>query len=45
MKLLGSIFSKITKNDMGKMFIIKKLLAVLIHCNVVDNSCQQNSRV
>ena len=45
MKLLGSTESKITKDKNGENvphFETAKLL--LIHCNIVNNSCQQNSR-
>ena len=39
MKLLGSTKSKITKDENGENEVI------LIHCNVANNSYQQNSRV
>ena len=38
MKLLGSTESKIT----GEKKVVE---LVLIHCNIVDNSYQQNSRI
>ena len=46
MKLLGSTESKITKDKNGKNvphFEIVEL--VLIHCNLVNNNYQQNSRI
>ena len=46
MKLLGSTESKITKDKNGENvphFETVKL--VLIHCNIVNNSYQQNSRI
>ena len=46
MKILGSTKSKITKNQNGENFPYLEITeAVLIHCNVVNNSYQQNSRV
>ena len=46
MKLLGSTKSKITKNENGENVLRLEITEVaLIHCNVVDNSYQQNSRV
>ena len=41
MKLLGSTKSKITK-DVSHLEIAK---VVLVHCNIVNNDYQQNSRV
>ena len=38
MKLLGSTESKITKDKNGRN-------AVLVHCNIVNNDYQQDSRV
>ena len=46
MKLLGSTKSKITKDKNGKKLPYLEITeVVLIHCNVVNNSYQQNSRV
>ena len=48
MKLLGSTKSKITKDKKQNSENVPYLEiteAVLIHCNVVNNSYQQNSRV
>ena len=45
MKLLGSTKSKITK-DYGENGSYLEITEVaLIHCNVVNNSCQQNSNI
>ena len=45
-KLLGSTKSKITKNENGENVPYLEITeVVLIHCNVVNNSYQQNSRV
>ena len=46
MKLLGSSENKITKDKNGKNvphFEITEV--VLVHCNIVNNDCQQNSIV
>ena len=46
MKLPGSTNSKIAKNENGENVLRLEITeVVLIHCNVVDNSYQQNSRV
>ena len=46
MKLLGSTKSKITKDKNGENVSYLEIAeVVLIHCNVVNNSYQQNSRV
>ena len=46
MKLLGNSKSKITKNGNGeKVPRLEITEVVLMHCNVVNNSYQQNSRV
>ena len=46
MKLLGSTKSKITKDKNGENFPYLEIAeVVLIHCNVVNNSYQQNSKV
>ena len=45
MKLLGSTKSKITKDKNGENIPYLEITeVVLIHCNVVNNSYQQNSR-
>ena len=43
MKLLGSTKSKITKDENVPYLEITEV--VLMHCNVVNNSYQQNSKV
>ena len=46
MKLLGSTKSKITKDENRKNVPYLKITeVVLMHCNVVNNCYQQNSRV
>ena len=46
MKLLGSTKSKITKDENGENVSYLEITElVLIQCNVVNNSYQQNSRV
>ena len=46
MKLLGNTKSKITKNEKGENVPYLQIAeVVLIHCNVVNSSFQQNSRV
>ena len=46
MKLLGSTKSKITKYKNGENASYLEITeVVLIHCNVVNNSYQQSSRV
>ena len=46
MKLLGSTESKITGEKNGENVPHLELAeVVLIHCNIVDNSYQQNSRI
>ena len=46
MTLLGSTESKITKDENGKNVPYLEITeVVLIHCNVLDNRNQQNSRV
>ena len=45
-KLLGSTKSKINKDENGENVLhLETTEVVLIHCNIVNNSCQQNSRV
>ena len=46
MKLLGSTKSKITKDkNWENVPYLEITEVVLIHCNVVNNSCLQSSRV
>ena len=46
MKLLGSIQSKITKDKNGENISHLEIVElVLIHCNLVNNNYQQNSRI
>ena len=46
MKLLGSTNSKIKKDKNGEHVPDLEITeVVLIHCNVVNNDCQQGSRV
>ena len=46
MKLLGSTKSKITKDNNDENVPNSEINeVVLIHCNVVNNNCQQDSRV
>ena len=46
MKLLGSTESEITKDEYGENVPYLEIAeVVLMHCNVVNNSYQQNSRV
>ena len=46
MKLLGSTKSKVTKNENGENVPKLEITeVVLLHCNIVNNSYQQNSRV
>ena len=46
MKLLGKTKSKITKDKNGEEVPYLKITEVaLMHCNVVNNSYQNNSRV
>ena len=46
MQLLGSTESKITKDKNGeKVPHLEIVELVLIHCNVVNNNYQQNSRL
>ena len=46
MKLLGSTESKITGEKNGENVPhLEVVEVVLIHCNIVDNSYQQNSRI
>ena len=43
MKLLGNTGSKITKDKNGENVHLE--IVHLIHCNLVNNSYQQNSRI
>ena len=46
MKSLGSIKNKITKDKNGENVPHLEITEViLIHCNIVNNGCQQDSRV
>ena len=46
MKLLGSTKSKITKNENGENVPYLEITeVVLVHCNIIKNNYQQNSRV
>ena len=46
MKLLGSTESKITKDKNGEYVLhLEVVELVLVHCNLVNNDCQQNSRI
>ena len=46
MKLLGSTKSKITKDENVENVPLSKITeAVLVHCNIVNNDYQQDSRV
>ena len=46
MKLLGSSESKITKDKNGESVPHLEIFElVLIHCNIVTNNYQQNSRI
>ena len=45
MKLLGSTENKITKDKNGENVPHLEILVVLVHCNIVNNDYQQDSRV
>ena len=46
MTLLGSNKNKITKDKNGEHVLNLEITAVgLLHCNIVNNNCQQQSRV
>ena len=46
MKLLGSTENKITKDKNGENVPHLEIAGVLlVHCNIVHNDCQQDSRV
>ena len=46
MKLLGSTKNRITKDKNGENVPHLEIIeAVLVHCNIVNNDCQHDSRV
>ena len=46
MKLLGSTKSKIGEDENGENVPYVEITKVmLVHCNIVNNNCQQHSRV
>ena len=45
MKLLGNTKSKITKDKNGENVPHIEITEVLIHCNIVNNDYQHNSRM
>ena len=46
MRLLGCTQNKITENKNGKNVQHLKITeVVLVHCDIVNNNCQQDSRV
>ena len=46
MKLIGRTKSKITKDKNGENVLHSKITeVVLVHYNIVNNNCQQDSRV
>ena len=46
MTLLGSNKNKITKDKNGEHVLNLEITEVgLLHCNIVNNNCQQQSRV
>ena len=46
MKLLGSNEGKINKNKNGENIPhLQVVELVLVHCNLVNNDCQQDSRI
>ena len=46
MKLLGSTENKVTKEKNGKNVPHLEITkVVLVHCNIVNNDCQQDLRV
>ena len=46
MKLLGSIKNKITKDENGENVLHLEITEVLlVHCNIVNNNYQRDSRV
>ena len=45
MKLLGSTKSKINKDKNGENVPNLEITVVLVHCNIINNNYQQDSRV
>ena len=46
MKLLGSTENKMTKDENGENVLhLERTGVVLVHCNIVNNDYQQDSRV
>ena len=46
MKLLGSTKTEITRDETGKnVSHLEITKAVLVHCNIVKNDCQQDAKV
>ena len=46
MKLLGKTKSKVTKDENGENVLhLEITVAVLVHCNIVNNDYQHDSRV
>ena len=46
MKLLGRTKNKKTKDEIGKFVLHLEITEiVLVHCKIVNNDCQQDSRV
>ena len=45
MKLLGRAEGKITKNKNGENVPRLEVVLVLVHCNLVNNDYQQDSRI
>ena len=45
MKLLGSTKTEITRDETGKnVSHLEITKAVLVHCNIVKNDCQQDAK-
>ena len=45
MKLLGSTDSKRNKNKNGENVLHSDIVVGLLHCNLVNNDCEQDSRI
>ena len=45
MKLLGSAKNKITQNENGENVPHLEINEIIVHCNLVNNDYQQDSRV
>ena len=45
MKLLGSAKNKITQNENGEIVPHLEINEIIVHCNLVNNDYQQDSRV